>query len=404
MQIAEALDLTYCTNIHPGDGWEEVSRNLAAYGPALKSRLSPDAPFALGLRLSNRESIELLAANRLEEFAGFLREHGLYVALFNGYPYGAFHGAPVKAGVFAPDWRDRKRVDYTLRLLQIAAGILPENGAGGISTLPLSYKPWVPPTDRDAMTAIVRNLVRVAAAMILGQRVTGRRLHLDIEPEPYGLLENSAETVAFYRDWLLTLGAKELAAMLGIARSLAEERILEHIRVCYDTCHFAVAYEEPAEVLGALAGLGVRVGRVQVSSALRVPLPSERAAEQLAPFADSTYLHQVGERKINGARRSFPDLGEALATIGDAEPREWRIHFHVPLFTAAYGVLESTRGHITKLLRLLERDRFTEHLEIETYTWDLLPAAMKVDLLDSIEREYRWVLEEACARPSSLTS
>jgi sugar phosphate isomerase/epimerase len=401
MQIDNGLDLTYCTNIHPGDGWDEVSRNLAAYGPALKSRLSPDAPFALGLRLSNRESLELLTANRLAEFAGFLKDHGLYVSLLNGYPYGMFHGTSVKAGVFAPDWRDEERVLYTLQLMKIAAALLPADGEGGISTVPLSYKPWIDPDDRTAMPAIVRNLVHVAAALVRVKRETGRRIRLEIEPEPYGLLENSAEVVAFYRDWLLRFGTQELAAVLGIGKDEAERHLLEHICLCYDTCHFAVAYEEPETALAALAARGIRVGRVQLSSALKVSLPAEGLAEQLAPFADSTYLHQVGERRDDGSLRRFPDLGDALATPHDPELREWRIHFHVPLFTPAYDSLGSTRDHISRLLRCSRQNPFTAHLEIETYTWDLLPAAMKLDLVDSIEREYRWVLEEACARPSS---
>ncbi len=37
--------------------------------------------------------------------------------------------------------------------------------------------------------------------------------------------------------------------------------------------------------------------------------------------------------------------------------------------------------------------RFTRHLEIETYTWDVLPATLKIDVSESITREYRWVLE-----------
>ena len=399
MRIKDNLDLTYCTNIHPGNGWDEVSRNLAVYGPALKRRLAPHTPFGLGLRLSNRESQELLAGDRLAEFADFLGGSGLYVSLLNGYPYGAFHGAPVKAGAFRPDWRDEKRVDYTLGLLTILARLLPENSDGGISTLPLSYKPWVHSGDRAAMSAMVRNLVRVAAAMIRVKRERGRRIRLEIEPEPDGVLENSTEVVAFFRDWLLPLGSPELAAALDMSQGDADQAILEHIGICFDTCHCAVEYEEPETALQALAAAGIRVGRVQVSSALRVMLPGHDIAAQLSPFADSTYLHQVIERRRDGSLHHYHDLDDALKTIDGPELREWRIHFHVPLFTAEYGSLGSTQEYNARLLRHLQLNPVTEHMEIETYTWDVLPAAMKLNLEDSIEREYRWVLEHTCEKP-----
>src|SRR5919202_4282075 len=97
--------LTYCTNIHPGEGWDEVSRQLQTYPTALKARLSPEAPFGIGLRLSGRESVELLQGKRLADFKRFLEREGLYVFTLNGFPYGPFHGVPVKADVHAPDWR-----------------------------------------------------------------------------------------------------------------------------------------------------------------------------------------------------------------------------------------------------------------------------------------------------------
>jgi hypothetical protein len=44
------------------------------------------------------------------------------------------------------------------------------------------------------------------------------------------------------------------------------------------------------------------------------------------------------------------------------------------------------------MLTLLSRQPFTHHLEIETYTWDVLPPALKLEIGDSIAREYEWVL------------
>ena len=68
------LGLTYCTNIHPAQGWPQVMASLQRYAPALKARLSPEAPFGIGLRLSGSESSELLAGDNLPRFHEWLRE------------------------------------------------------------------------------------------------------------------------------------------------------------------------------------------------------------------------------------------------------------------------------------------------------------------------------------------
>ena len=390
------LHLAYCTNIHAGSGWEEVFSNLRTYAPELRRRLNPKGPFGLGLRLSAAEAEQLLEGGRLEQLRASLAEDGLYVALLNGFVFGGFHRTVVKEAVFAPDWREEARVTYTLRLLDVLKQLLPDQLEGGISTLPLSYKPWVGSGDGETRRRMVENLTRVAEAMARLEREEGKLVHLDIEPEPDGLVESSAELAAFYRDWLLPLGAPLLASRLGITPGEGEERLLEHVRVCLDACHFAVEYEPVRDAVRRLTGLGVRLGRVQVSSALELSLPEQansraELAQQLQRFADSTYLHQVVEA---GGGLSYPDLGEALKAASRPGARRWRIHFHVPLFVERYGAFASTQPYTREVLRLVRENRLTRHLEIETYTWEVLPNDLKLDLLDSICREYAWVLGE----------
>jgi hypothetical protein len=401
MRINDRLNLTYCTNIHTGDSWDEVFHSLSEHALALKNRLSPEQPFPIGLRLSDRASRELLAANRLAEFIEFQKGAGLFVQLLNGYPYGPFHGTPVKAEVFSPDWRTEERVEYTLRLVQLLRAILPKGRDGGISTVPLSYKPWIHADDQASRMKMVRNLTRVAAALIRADCDGGQKIRLELEPEPDGLIENSGEVISFFHDWLLPHGSAELAAAMGISTEDAERKMREHICVCFDACHFAVEFEDAGAALGVLAAAGIRVGRVQLSSALAVSLPSEDIAKRLQPFADSVYLHQVIERRPDGSLRRFRDLADALVTAPDPEPREWRIHFHVPLFASSYGTLGSTQDYLCEILRQQLREPFTSHLEIETYTWDVLPAELKLGLVDSIEREYRWVLDKICVKQPS---
>jgi hypothetical protein len=392
----DAFHLTYCTNIHAADGWDAVFANLRQYAPQLKARFSPESPFGLGLRLSAREARELLQGDRLQQFRAFLDGEGLYVALINGFPYGPFHGTPVKANVYAPDWRDKARVDYTLDLIWILAELAPGGVEAGVSTAPLSYKPWLADRGNDDWTTITGNVVRVAEALVRLRRGGGPFIHLDIEPEPDCSLENSDESIAFFERWLLPAGAPMLASAIGVERAAAEELLLDHVRLCFDCCHFAVEYEDPAVALDRFAAAGIKIGRVQLSSALRVPFerdPGQTAAAMrtLERFADTTYLHQVVERHA-GALRHYPDLDDALQASRERTPEEWRIHFHVPLFAREYETFSSTQDYVARVLDLARHHRFTTHLEIETYTWDVLPPGLKVDLAESIAREYDWVL------------
>ncbi|WP_034388844.1 metabolite traffic protein EboE [Deinococcus sp. YIM 77859] len=396
MKLGSGVQLTYCTNIHPSRGLGEVRDSLERYAVPLKARLSPDAPFGIGLRLSGHESAELLEGRALADFRALLEERGLYVFTMNGFPYGPFHGQPVKAQVHAPDWRDEERVAYTRRLAQILAFLLPRGEEGGISTSPLSYRAWVDTGDAQAWAQLTRNVVRVVKTLVDLRRTRGRFIHLDIEPEPDGLLQCSDDLARFFREHLQEGGARELAARLGGSVEEARELLRDHVQVCFDTCHVAVMYEDPAQALNTYRRAGMRIGKIQISSALRVLLPPDPearldVARALAPFAEETYLHQVIARGEGGQTVQYPDLPQALPHVSDPRVNEWRVHFHVPVFLGEAGLFASTQREIVQTLALLREEPFTRHLEIETYTWDVLPDELKRPLLDSIEREYRWV-------------
>jgi sugar phosphate isomerase/epimerase len=408
MQIKPGLDLTYCTNIHAGESWDEVEQSIARYALPLRDRLAGGKPFAIGLRLSAIAAEQLLAGDRLPTFKAFLDSNRLYVAVINGFPYGSFHGGAVKSKVFAPDWRDPARARYTLNLAKILSQLLPRNMEGGISTMPLSYKPWLVNHAAEAWPAILDNLVEVVSALIAIRNTTGCMIHLDLEPEPNGLVENVAELIEFFDGAVGSEAVSMLAHRLGISHRKARQHWLDHVRVCFDTCHMAIEFEDPIDALNRLAARGIRIGRVQISSALRILFDGSEESRtqfvtQLAPFADHVYLHQVIERRADGALTRYADLDEALTAAHDGSPREWRIHFHMPIFTERYGTLLSTHEDNRRVLEaVMDRD-ITRHLEIETYTWDVLPAPLKSDLLSSIEREFKWVLNqmsaELCAKP-----
>jgi hypothetical protein len=392
------LHLTYCTNIHPAEGWAATDAVLRRIAPALKARVSRHAPFGLGLRLGAREARELLEGDRLEEFRSFLEDEGLYVAILNGFPYGPFHGEPVKTNVYAPDWRTDARVDYTLDLAAILAALLPEGASGGISTVPLSYKRWMDKDDAAGWELLTRQIIRVAERLVRIDRETGRSIHLDLEPEPDCLLETSGETVEFFERWLRPVGAEDLAGRLGVSVADATECLLEHVQVCFDCCHCAVEFEDPSSALASLHHAGIRIGRVQLSSALMLEMPEtalELAAAnaRLEAFVESTYLHQVVDRCGTELTR-FADLDEAIRAAAPAPGCERRIHFHVPLFTSEYEGLRSSQRVVQDVLDRARAGALTQHLEIETYTWSVLPDALRAEITDSIGREYEWVLAQ----------
>jgi hypothetical protein len=386
--------LTYCSNIHPGEQWDDHFTTLKENIPYIRQQLAPGEPFALGLRLANDASLTLSNPDRLEEFQAWLREQQVYVFTMNGFPYGGFHNTRVKDDVHAPDWTTTERTLYTQRLFRILAQLLPEGMEGGVSTSPLSYRFWWKDEadTRAAMTAATNNIILVADSLIEIKNETGKVLHLDIEPEPDGLLENAQEFVDWYREYLLPLGTLFLSSKYGFSDEEAREALLTHVQLCYDICHFAVGYEQPQDVLDLLGTEGIRVGKIQISSAVRVNLREqpEEKIQAIRGFDEPVYLHQVVAQDQQGTLHKYPDLPQALADW-QGQHQEWRVHFHVPLFVSTYGVLDSTQPDIVSTLLLHRQRPFTQHLEVETYTWGVLPTDMQKPIGESIVREMEWV-------------
>ena len=397
MQV-NGYHLTYCTNIHPGETWEVTFHNLKQYVLQVKSQVSPNTSFGIGLRLSDKASRTLVEQNNLAGFKRWLEEHRCYVFTMNGFPYGGFHHQSVKDQVHYPDWTTQLRLDYTLRLFEILEYLLPNDLDGGVSTSPLSYKFWPElQSNREAVfQSATHNIIRVAERLHNVFQQTSKVLHLDIEPEPDGLLENTQEVIQWYNNWLIPQGVTYLKQQFDFSDDQAESCLKKHIRLCYDVCHFALAYEEPQEVFSQLKEEGIGIGKVQISAALSAKL-SERMEDRegvrmaLNQFVESTYLHQVVQRNSQGKLTGYPDLPQALKNMNDPAAKEWRIHFHVPVFLASYGQLESTQDEILKVLHALREERLTNHLEVETYTWEVLPEDIQLEIVDSVVRELQWV-------------
>jgi len=375
------VDLTYCTNVHPGETWEETLASLKRYLPAVKERVSPDQPFGVGLRLSAEAAQTLAAPQQIEAFKAFLAEAGLYVFTINGFPYGRFHGTRVKEAVYLPDWKDEARLRYSNRLADILVALLPEGRdiEGSISTVPGAFKPRV--KDRHDIDAMVRILIRHAHHLADLEQRTGRTLRLALEPEPCCFLETIEEAIDFFETHLFSnQGSQDL--------------LRRHLGICFDVCHAAVEFEDE-DVLDRLVAAGIAVPKIQISAALRLPKVNGRTADLLRPFDDGIYFHQVVERDASGLTR-YVDLDEAFASLDGAErAREWRVHFHVPVFRAALGGFATTQDYLKAILARQRAFPVAPHLEVETYTWGVLPDADRHgDLATNIAREIEWARRE----------
>jgi hypothetical protein len=383
MQLNHSLHLAYCTNIHRGESWPETLFALQNHTLAVHEKVCPHKPFAIGLRLSQRAAVELSHPGTFLEFQRWLGKNSCYVFTINGFPYGQFHGSRVKENVYRPDWTAPERVAYTNLLFDLLAELLPPGIEGSVSTLPGSFKEFHP--DAAALKSIRQNIWRSVEHIARVSAKTDRKLHLGIEPEPLCLIENSEETINFF-DQLQ-------------AEHPHDERLSEHLGVNYDTCHFAVEFEEPQNALASLVNHGIKISKIHLSSALKVS-PTPAAREELKKFSDDIYLHQVITRDNADKRMIFRDLPDALtfenrqSAIGNRQLSEWRIHFHVPLHAPAVPPFTNTDDHLLGTLDFLAKSpKLCSHLEMETYTWEVLPPELKSQsVVDQLAAEYGWTL------------
>jgi len=396
MNIAGRFHLTYCSNIHPGESWAEVLTNLQTYLPKVRDELGFKGRFGIGLRLSGIAARELEQPAELVRFKAFLESGNYYVFTINGFPYGVFHGQRVKEQVYLPDWLDPERLAYTNSLARILSEVVPEDLdlPASVSTVPGAFKTSV--RSRDDELAIAGNMLRHVAFLKRLERTTGKRVTLAIEAEPRCFIETVDEMVRFFADCLLD---ESLLSSISAecAEPLTAESVRRYLGFCFDACHMAVEFEDPVDAIGRLKDAGISILKFQISSAVRLDFErgDSTAAKYLAPFAEDVYLHQVVERVGTGELSRYTDLPEALEAEVSAvggEQVEWRVHFHVPIFLSEMVGMGTTQSYLTDLFDAIGVNPPSGCLEVETYTWDVLPEQYRgVDVSTAVARELRWV-------------
>jgi hypothetical protein len=394
--------LAYSTLVHPGDTWAEMRESVETYAPAVKARVSPGEPYGLSLRISAASAATLTAdAVERRRLKDWLDGHDIYVYTVNAFPYGPFKGRVVMEQVYEPDWATEERVAYTCQVADILAEITPPTVSPSIQTAPLAFRPKVT-TDAD-VAVLTDNLLRVVAHLVELERRTGRRVKLALEPEPYCYLETTQETVRYFQERVWSpSGTDTLSRLTGRPASEVAGLVRRHLGVVFDVCHQSVQFEDIEASLRSLHAAGVPIFKLQAAAALWVPDVTPQAVAALDAFTDTIYLSQTTESR-DGVLTRHLNLSDAIAgwKRDPSGAREWRTHFHVPVFLDDLGEFRTTRAGIEVALGVHAQTPLSDHLEIETYTWDVLPTHLKTgDITDYVSRELEW-LRDALAAAST---
>lgn len=372
------LPLSYCTNVHPGLNVSEVIQGLQQYTIPTQDKLNRKIAAGLWLPATAIDEIANTPA-QFEQLRDALHQGNLTCYTLNTFPFGNFHSERVKDQVYLPDWSTPDRLNYTVRCAQLLEKLMPEGVEGSLSTVPLGFKGHE--KDEDFLPECIDQLLNLAATLDDLHDETGRVVRLAVEPEPLCILETTTETIEFFRklfDAAITRGQLDV--------------VKRHIGVCYDVCHQSVEFENVKESIQKLAAEDIRINKVHITCALRLESPANNpeARSQLASFVEQRYLHQTFI-KTGDQIQTVTDLSEKLCLEPDEDgilnADEWRIHFHVPVNQESQGLLGTTRNDLKLALEQVAELDYAPHLEVETYTWNVLPGGEQLTLIEGLTSE-----------------
>jgi len=387
--------LTYSTLVHQTDNWEQLWQSVNTYLPQVKARVAPDQRFGVCLRTSAPSAAALSAdPSKVATLKQYFADQDLYLYTANAFVYGVFKKQVIKEEVYEPDWQTPERRDYTKQVATLLAALAPEGINPSIQSAPLGFKPKV--TGDDVVEAYTENVLDVVAHLVGLQKDTGKLVTLGLEPEPRCYLETTDETIRYFQDYLFSdAAATRLATKTGLHEADAAAAIRTHMGVVFDIGHQAVGYEDIPASLRKLVAAGVQIVKLQEAASMYIPAVTQQTVDALQAFAKTIYLSQTCQLK-DGVTTWFLNLEDAFADwYRNPGPREWRTHFHVPVFLNDLGAFGTTRFALEQALAVHKETPLSTHLEIETYTWDVLPDHLKTgDIVEYVSRELDWVRGE----------
>jgi hypothetical protein len=385
--------LTYSTLVHQTDDWDQLWKSVNTYLPAVKARVAPTQKFGVCLRTSAPSAAALSAdAGKRASLKQFFADQDLYLYTANAFVYGVFKKQVIKEDVYEPDWETPERREYTKQVANLLADLAPEGINPSIQSAPLGFKPKV--TSEDVVDRYTANVIDVVAHLVRLKQETGKTVTLGLEPEPRCYLETTDETITYFKNHLFSgEAAKRLAALTGLNEADAHRAMREYTGVVFDIGHQSVGYEDIPVSLQKLVDAGVPIVKLQEAASMNIPDVTQKTVDALQTFAKTIYLTQTCQKK-DGKTTWFLNLEDAFdAFQKDPGSREWRTHFHVPVFLDDLGgAFGTTRFALEQALAFHKKTPLSTHLEIETYTWDVLPDHLKTgDIVDYVSRELEWV-------------
>ena len=384
--------LTYSTLVHQTDDWDQLWKSVNTYLPAVKARVAPQQRFGVCLRTSAPSAAALSAdASKRAALAQFFADQDLYLYTANAFVYGVFKKQVIKEEVYEPDWQTPERREYTKQVASLLAELAPEGVNPSIQSAPLGFKPKV--TGDHVVDEYTSNVVDVVAHLVDLKKQTGKTVTLGLEPEPRCYLETTDETITYFTHYLFSgKTAQQLAKKTGLNEADAHQAMRDYTGVVFDIGHQSVGYEDIPVSLQKLVDAGVQIVKLQEAASMHMPTVTQKTVDALQTFAKTIYLSQTCQKK-DGTTTWFLNLEDAFEAFQkDPGPREWRTHFHVPVFLDDLGAFGTTRFALEQALAVHKKTPLSTHLEIETYTWDVLPDHLKTgDIVEYVTRELDWV-------------
>lgn len=385
------MHIAHAGVIRPVTSFADIQLTMSESLAPINHAIATKSPVGVSVRLSQAALSD--PETTFENLHNTLDEHQLSLIGFSAVGI----GGGSKEQVHEPDWRTEGRLSFMFPAINLAAGFATPDHEIGITTNALSYRRWIDVDMPGNWAALTLNVIRVVQHLVGIRDRTGVTVHIDLEPEPGSVLRDTADVVKFYSQWLLPRGGAMLSDRMQLTNGSAGEAILRHVRVALDTAHAATVWDDSTTSLDAFAQHGIRIGRLQVSSALEIDVPVDAdrqrdLAEHLEVFTSPTLLQQVVARRDGKIVRRFDDLPDAISMITESAGETWRIHTHAPLLADRYGVYGSTRESTAAWLReIAARDLDVGMIELRSANWDVVPHDDRGPLESMIMREAEWV-------------
>lgn len=389
MLLKNKYHLTYCSNIFKEKTWKNLFCKLKKYITNLR-KFFIKKHIGLSLCLSNSLTNEIKKPDNISSLKTWLKKNSLYISSINGFVYQTFHQKSIKENIYLPDWTSKKRLIFTQNIIHILKNIIKKNHDGSISTLPISYKLWTKDNHKHyVLYKTSKHLSDLLILLINIKKQTKNIIHLDIEPEPQCTIETYKETHAFFEHWLLPICKKHLIPKYKKQHLITH--IYKHIKICYDICHFSVNFENHKEILNSIKQSKIKIGKIQISSALKIDLNNNNKTSQLKTLLalqNSPFLHQTTEKVANKIKK-YPDVKYILETFKQKAQGELRIHCHISIHEKIYKNIETTYQETQETLKVFLKTLHIKHIEIETYTHNII---YEDSPLAAIIKEYNWAI------------